>query len=94
MCQAISGVDIATVPALAAAMARLVNHIIAIRSLNTVQEMSTKGKTEDKAQRKVSLADLGYGVAASTHAYATVHENNHLYQRVNFTHINGAKPNA
>lgn len=78
-------VQVATIPALATAKSDLVNKTLEIRNLNTIQEMSTKGKTEDKAQRKLNLADQAYAVAASVQAYATVIENNDLYQLVNFT---------
>ena len=77
--------QVATIPALVTAKSDLVNQTVAIRALNTIQEMSTKGKTEDKAQRKTTLADSAYAVAASTQAYASVNDNNDLYQLVNFS---------
>ena len=77
--------QVATIPALATAKSDLVNKTLEIRNLNIIQEMSTKGKTQDKAQRKLGLADQAYAIAASTQAYATVIENNDLYQLINFT---------
>lgn len=76
---------VATIPALVTAKSDLVNIIMQIRAANLVQQMSTKGKTMDKADRKNELADTAYAVAGAVQAYATETDNNDLYMLVNFS---------
>jgi len=80
-----NGSLVSTLPALVNAKSALVNKTLEIRAMNTVQQKSTKGKTQDKAARKLLLADTSYGVAAAVQAYASETENNDLYNLVNFT---------
>jgi len=72
-------------PGLVIARSALANKTLEIRQVNMIQIKSTKGKTQDKAARKLLLADTSYGVAAAVQAYAAVTENNDLYELVNFT---------
>lgn len=80
-----NGALVATLPALVTAKSALVNKTLEIRAKSLVQKKSTKGKTQDKAARKLLLADTSYGVAAVVQAYAAETENNDLYNLVNFT---------
>lgn len=76
---------VGTVAALVAAKSDMVNKTLEIRAANTVQQMTTKGKTMDKADRKEELADTAYAVAGSVQAYAAENNNNDLYMLVNFS---------
>ncbi len=76
---------VATVPALVAAKSALVAKTIAIRKANLTQQKTTKGKTTDKGTRKYTLADKAYSTAAAVQAYASVTDNNDLYELVNFS---------
>lgn len=76
---------VATIPALVTAKSDLVNIIMQIRAANLIQQMTTKGKTMDKADRKELLADTAYAVAGSVQAYAAENNNNDLYMLVNFS---------
>jgi len=76
---------IAPIAALVAAKSAAVTKTVAIRAANMVQQMTTKGKTMDKADRKDLLADTAYAIAGSVQAYAAENNNNDLYMLVNFS---------
>lgn len=81
----INTVPVATIPALVTAKSDLVNIIMQIRAANLIQQMSTKGKTMDKGDRKNELADTAYAVAGAVQALATDKGENDLYMLVNFS---------
>jgi len=78
------GALVGSVPAVVSVKSTLVNKTQEIRNANMIQLTTTKGKTTTKAQRKAGLADMGYGIAASVQAYASVTGNTDLYLEVNF----------
>lgn len=75
---------VATLLALANAKTAFSGKISAIRSAHMVQLMSTKGKTMSKKGRKELLTDMAYTVASAVQAYASVEEDDDLYELVKF----------
>lgn len=77
--------EVATVPALVVAKSDVVNLTVAIRAANLIQQKTTVGKTTDKGERKLELADTAHWIAGAVQAYASVIGNNDLYMLVNFS---------